>query len=444
MYSSVLQQQYASENANGGRAVDTPTQANSLQAIIDPRFDALVNRAKVLRRSNQIRSETSIDISSPNGSSAAQLDSALERVDKRQLLSPTWKHRLQGLLIGLLVTAISVGTILAVLLTRSSSTTVSSCATLQWNAIGTTVIGNGSSGSSLNQLNGPTGIFVHTDDSIYIADTSNHRVLRVSLGSNGTNNVTVVAGITGMSTVSSTTLNNPRAVYVDSNQNLYVVDTDNFRVQLWPYGASNSSTVAGSSTGVPGSTLDKLGYSFALYVDTAKNVYVSDASFGRVVKWSSGASTGVLVAGSGSSGYSSSQLNFPLGITVDSNNNTLYIADFQSHTIISWPVGTTTGTIIAGLNATSGSIASLLYAPWGIIRDTYGNLYVSDYGNHRIQFYCSNGSSFSSGTTIAGMGTAQLSSRGLNRPTGLAFDSQMNLYVVDYGNHRVQKFLRTN
>ncbi|CAF1341711.1 unnamed protein product [Rotaria sordida] len=416
MYSSVLQQQYASENANGGRAVDTPTQANSLQAIIDPRFDALVNRAKVLRRSNQIRSETSIDISSPNGCSTAQLDSALERVDKRQLLSPTWKYRLQGLLIGLLMTAISVAIILAVLLTRSSSTTVSSCAALQWNPVGITVIGDGSSGSSLNQLDRPTGIFVHTNGDVYIADTYNHRVLRVSSGSNGTNNVTVVAGITGVPTVTSTTLNNPSAVYVDSNQNLYVVDTYSCRVQFWSYGASNGSTVAGSSCGSTGPTLDKLGYSFALYVDTAKNVYVSDASFGRIVKWSSGASTGVLVAGDGSSGYSSSQLNFPLGITIDSNDNTLYIADYNRHTIISWPVGTTTGTIIVGSNATVGSLASLLYYPWGIIRDTYGNLY--------------NGSSFSSGTTIAGMGTAQLSSRGLNLPTGLAFDSQMNLDTI--------------
>ena len=72
-------------------------------------------------------------------------------------------------------------------------------------------------------------------------------------------NVTLVAGKTGVSNSSSGTLSGPRVVYVDSQENLYILDSNNFRVQFWPYGALNGSTVAGSSTGAPGSTLDKLG-----------------------------------------------------------------------------------------------------------------------------------------------------------------------------------------
>ena len=316
--------------------------------------------------------------------------------------------------------------------------------TLQWNPIGITVAGNSSSGSSLNQLNSPSGVFIDVNDVLYVADTINHRILKISSSTNGTNSGTVVAGITGVSTAGSNTLNSPRAVYVDSQQNLYIADTNHFRVQFWPYGASNGSTVAGNANGLGGSALNLLGNIFALFVDTASNVYVSDGLYGRVVKWSPGALTGVLVAGNGSSGYGSGQLGFPLGIIVDSPSNTLYIADYSSHTIVTWPSGLTAGTVVAGLNSTAGSTQVLLRNPWGIARDTYGNLYVAETGNHRVQMFCAVGSSFSTSTTIAGIGLSQLSSRGLSLPTGIAFDSQMNLYVADYGNHRVQKFMRTN
>ena len=316
--------------------------------------------------------------------------------------------------------------------------------TLQWNPIGITLIGNGSNGTSLSQLNGPLGVFVDANNLVYIADSENNRVLSVSSTTNGTNIGTLVAGITGVSTLASNTLNYPTAVYVDSQLNLYISDANHYRVQRWSHGASNGSTVAGSATGVPGSTLDKIDTSFALYVDTANNVYVSDAFNARVVKWSSGAVTGVLVAGNGSLGYTPNQLDLPLGIVVDSQSNIIYIADYSMQTIVAWPSGMSAGSIVAGVNSTQGSIPSLFSYPWGVIRDTYGNLYVSDHGNHRIQKFCANGSSFSSGITIAGIGLAQLSSTGLYYPAGLAFDAQMNLYVADYANHRIQKFMRTN
>jgi hypothetical protein len=68
-----------------------------------------------------------------------------------------------------------------------------------------------------------------------------------------------------------------------------------------------------------------------------------------------------------------------------------------------------------------------------------GNMYVSDEGNHRIQFFLAG---YSSGKTIAGVTrVAGSTSQLLSRPSSLALDSQLNIYVADYINDRVQKFL---
>jgi sugar lactone lactonase YvrE len=315
--------------------------------------------------------------------------------------------------------------------------------TLKWNSIGITILGNGSSGTALNQLNTPWDVFIDVNDIIYIADSSNHRILNVTLMNNESNYGTVIAGITNVSGSNAMTLNTPCAIYIDSEKNLYIADTANHRVQFWEYGSSNGSTVAGSSAGLFGNTLDKLGDDYALYVDQSKNIYVSDGSNGRIVKWIPGASSGILIAGAnGSTGYSSNQLALPLGITVDTQTGIIYIADFYAQTIVAWTSYMTSGTVIIGTNSTHGNTVSLLNYPFGIIRDVYGNIYVSDYNNHRVQMYCAVGSSFTNGTTIAGVGVAQFSSFGLNGPTGIAFDSQMNLYVADANNHRIQKFAR--
>ena len=72
--------------------------------------------------------------------------------------------------------------------------------------------------------------------------------------------------------------------------------------------------------------------------------------------------------------------------------------------------------------------------------DPMGNLYVADRNNHRIQFFL-NGQL--NGTTIAGItSTSGNNSTTLSQPRSVKLDSQLNLYVADASNHRIQKFLR--
>ena len=96
--------------------------------------------------------------------------------------------------------------------------------------------------------------------------------------------------------------------------------------------------------------------------------------------------------------------------------------------------------IYAGIPGRAGSSAAQLFAPQGLTLDKYGNLYIADCMNHRIQMFCPNAID---GITLAGI-TGQLGngSNELYYPRDVAFDSEMNLYVTDTYNYRIQKFAR--
>jgi hypothetical protein len=92
------------------------------------------------------------------------------------------------------------------------------------------------------------------------------------------------------------------------------------------------------------------------------------------------------------------------------------------------------------MNGTPGSGSTALYNPWDVILDSMRNIYVDDRYNERIQFFLAGQNN---GTTIAGVccgyGTGATY---LKAPLSVALDSQLNLYVADSDNDRIQKFVR--
>ena len=95
----------------------------------------------------------------------------------------------------------------------------------------------------------------------------------------------------------------------------------------------------------------------------------------------------------------------------------------------------TTGITVAGINGSSGKTNIRLYFPFGIIMDYGNNLYIADYGNHRVQKYLF-GSSF--GETIAGNGTNSSSPYHLSNPSHIIIDANGDYYITDRTNHRIQ------
>jgi hypothetical protein len=87
-------------------------------------------------------------------------------------------------------------------------------------------------------------------------------------------------------------------------------------------------------------------------------------------------------------------LNRPWNIYLDPKTDILYIADSQNHRILKWMSGASSGTIIAGTGS-SGSSANQLNTPRDVFIDSLQNIYVADTSNQRIQFFL-NGSTIDS------------------------------------------------
>jgi len=167
-------------------------------------------------------------------------------------------------------------------------------------------------------------------------------------------------------------------------------------------------------------------YGIALH-PTTNTLYISDYTNHRIMSYPSGTFNGTLIFGDGEPGFNNTQLYFPVGLHYDAFTNSLIIANHWE-LLAGSPIGFT------------GVPPDGLYRPIDMTLDPMGNLYVADRNNHRIRFF-SNGQL--NGTTIAGVtGVNDTNATTLNWPWSVKLDSQLNMYVADTNNHRIQKFLR--
>ena len=278
------------------------------------------------------------------------------------------------------------------------------------NCLGTTLTVN--SGSPLTQIvwyNGPTAV-------------STAQSYQVS----------IVAAGNGSGTAADQ-LNFPGGVMIDGNQNVYVSDVGNNRVQMWAPGATTGVTVAGGNGAGPAA--NQLTFPRGVFVDVSGNLYICDNNNARVQEWAPGATSGVTVAGGNGIGAAANQLNSPMGICVDASGN-IYVADQYNNRVQEWTPGANTGITVAGGNG-AGSAANQLNEAIGVWVDAVGNVYVADQNNDRIQLW-RNGQT--SGNTVAGGNGAGSAANQLNDPNNVMVDASGNVYVADYLNNRIQKW----
>ena len=326
----------------------------------------------------------------------------------------------------------------------------------------------------------PTGIAIDTAGNLYVADSRNNRIRKITPKGEVS---TLAGGEEGFADGqgSAARFYYPRDFAIDVAGNLYVADKGNNRIRkITPQG--EVSTLAGGEkwgfADGQGSAA-RFNWPNDIAIDAAGNLYVADERNNRIRKITPEREVSTL-AGSDSiggrgidnSGFvdgpgKSARFYQPLGIAIDAAGN-LYVADSGNNRIRkvtpAGEVSTLAGggpTGVKNLTDEPNSFAdgqgdaARFNFPVGITIDAVGNLYVVDTGNHRIRkvtpdgkvstlaggigrgFIEGQGSWFIGGDFVDGEGNAAR----FHRPIGIAIDAAGNLYVVDEYNHRIRKIV---
>jgi streptogramin lyase len=237
-------------------------------------------------------------------------------------------------------------------------------------------------------------------------------------------------------------LNYPFGLAVDSDGNVYIAEYYSHVIRKIDKNGI-ISTIAGN--GVAGFSGDGgLANQATLFgprgvaVDSNGNIYIADTDNNKIRKIN--ASDGIIST-------IAKELNGPNGIAVDSLNN-VYIAEYYSNVIRkidkNGNITTIAGTLnTSGFSGDGGTATSAkLSGPSGIAVDSNGNIYIADTSNQRIRKIDAKGII----TTIAGNGVAGFSGDGgtatsalLNNPIGLAVDSLNNVYIAEYYSNVIRK-----
>ena len=291
----------------------------------------------------------------------------------------------------------------------------------------------GALGSGSGQFDNPSEIAVDGTGNVYVVDTNNHRVQKfrgdgVFLTSWGTEGA------------ANGQFEFPRGIAVDPAGNVLVADTDNNRVQKFTAGGSFLS-----KWGTTGTSDGQFQSPRAITTDAAGSVFVTeDATISkRVQKFTS---TGTFILKWGSSGTGNGQFNAPRGIAVD-DSGYVYVSDTLNYRVQKF---TNTGTYVTKWG-TIGSGTGQFVFPIGVAaRD--GQIYVVDQNNNRVQQFTRAGayvSQFGTQCDLStntgcvdpdGGGPRQSGDGQFYFPSDIALDRYGFIYVLDAGNSRVEKF----
>jgi sugar lactone lactonase YvrE len=315
----------------------------------------------------------------------------------------------------------------------------------------------GGDGAVEAELNQPGGLSVNAAGDVFIADSLNHRIRKLTASRSSIQTIagTGIEGYNGDNQQAvNAWLDLPENTKVDQAGNVYIADTLNHRIRKID---SNGVITTIAGTGTPGysgdggtATTATIAGPEGLALDALGNLYIAD-TFNHAIRIVSPAGVINTIAGTGASGFSgdggpatSAQLSFPSDVAIDGGGN-IFIADSGNNCIrevsSTGIITTFAGTTTAGFH--DGPLGSgLLNSPTGIAIDPTGNLFVADFGNNRVRRVTPSGNM----STVAGTMTAGFSGDGgpatsaeLSAPAEVGLDGAGNLYIADLGNSRIRE-----
>ena len=173
------------------------------------------------------------------------------------------------------------------------------------------------------------GLVMNENGDLFVSDLENCTVKRWKNGEIGKGKEgTIVAGGNGRGNQLNQ-LNGPSYIFIDRKETVYVSDCLNHRVMKWLKGAREGIVIAGEQDE---DSLNQLNHPQGLVVNEIGDIYVADWGNSRIMSWSLGSTEGRVIVGGNGYGRGSNQLNSPFGLSFDVENN-LYVADFENHRI---------------------------------------------------------------------------------------------------------------
>jgi RHS repeat-associated protein len=310
-------------------------------------------------------------------------------------------------------------------------------------------------------INGPHGVAVTADGTVYFSDELNHRVRKIDPAGK----VTTIAG-TGApgfggdgGPATAAQLQDPMGLALDADGSLYIADSANARVRrvspagiIETYAGTGQHGVAGDGGPATAATFQQ---PHALAMGANGALYVTD-NFGNMVRVITRDGIIRRIAGTGVAGYSGdgglgvlAQINAPLGVAVGLDGS-VYVAEQGNHVIRrvtpDGTISTFAGNHISTYSGDGGPATSAsLSRPHSVTTGLDGTLYVTDEGNACVRQITPDGII----STIAGRGSKPASVNGpplaaqFKTPRIVLAHQDGSLWIADYTDDRIRRFVPT-
>ena len=298
----------------------------------------------------------------------------------------------------------------------------------------------------------PADVAVDAAGILYVADAANHTVRKVTPAGA----VTTLAGVAGVSGSTDGTgvaqFNHPTGVAVDTAGNVYVADTNNNEVRKVT--ASGAVTTLAGLAGATGSadgsgSAARFNGPSGIAADGAGNLYVADTLNHTIRRITPGGVVTTLAGTAGTSGLadatrSAALFHGPKGLALDAEGD-LFVADTNNNAIRKIVTATGVVTTVAGQAGAAGSTdgansQAQFHFPSGVAVDAAGNIYVADTENDTLREIAPSGavSTLAGQAGVSGSTDGSGTAAGFAFPTGVAVDSSGNVYVADTNNDTIR------